>query len=175
MIKITMDGGNTEIAVHAKRTKLLGFKGIRKMLEGFQISVTLDDRKMAVRNLVGEDLIMCGGRHNRPSMIKQDGTREAIGLERFMEICGKGIVSVGLKEGKRMRGYIIEGRALEEAVPEIVSWVVEGYLYGEERKETQTGYGVKIGTWNGVVVEEGACTYMRGPRMEYTIWSKKRW
>ena len=134
MIKITMDGGHTEVAVHAKRTRLLGFKGIRKMLEGVQISVTLDDRKMAVRNLVGVDLTMCGRRHNRPSMIKQDGTRDAIGLERFMEICEKGRVSVGLIEGKRMRGYIIEGRALEEAVPEIVLWVVEGYLYGEERK-----------------------------------------
>jgi hypothetical protein len=87
------------------------------------------------RNAVGEDLIMSGRRQNRPSMIKQNGTREEIGLERLMEMSRKSVLLVGLKEGPRLRGYKLEGRVLEEAVPRIMLWIIEGYLYNEQRNE----------------------------------------
>ena len=75
-IRMKMDGGNTEIVVTmAKRsTKLIGIKGIRKMLEWVKIALTLDDRKMGLRNASGDDLRMVGRRHNLPSMTRQDGS-----------------------------------------------------------------------------------------------------
>ena len=61
MIRSGVDGGSTEISAHLRsRTKLTGFKGIRKMMDEVRISITLDDRKMWSRNAVGEDLIMSG-------------------------------------------------------------------------------------------------------------------
>ena len=135
-IKSGIDGGSTEIAMSLRRrTKLMGFKGIRKMMEEVKISITLDDRKMWMRNATEEDLIMEFRRNNRPSMIGQDGEREEIGLERYFELSRKSVLMVGAREGKRLRGYKIEGRVLEDAIPKIMLWIVEGYLYSEAIKD----------------------------------------
>ena len=45
------------------------------------------------------------------------------------------MVTVGLREGVRIRGFRIMGRVLDEAIEEILYWIVEGYEYSNDKRE----------------------------------------
>jgi hypothetical protein len=126
-----MDGGNTEIRVKMARrnTKYKGIKGVRDLLDNIRVIITLDDRRIGMRNIKQADLVMPGKRYSRPSMIKQDGSMDTITFGRLIELADKEVVIVGIRDGGRMRGYRIMGKVLEEAIPEILQWIVEGYEY----------------------------------------------
>jgi hypothetical protein len=164
----------------AKRsTKLIGIKGIRKMLEWVKIALTLDDRKMGFRNAPGDDLRMVGRRLNLPSMTRQDGSGEMLNMKRFLELADMEVVTIGLKEGRRLRGYRIMGRVLEEAIQEIVMWVVEGFVYNEGRvMGMEDIWGTSLGTSKQERVkamDEWEKNMMKFNRKDMTKKAMKEW
>ena len=121
-----MDGGHTEVRARMKRrnNKLRGPRGIRNMLKNMEIMITLDDRKIGFRNVDYTQLMMPGKRYGLPSMIRQDGSMETITFDRLMELANTNVVTVGIREGERVRGYRIMGKVLEEAVETNIMWIV---------------------------------------------------